>query len=134
MKFNNLIPELRTSNFAKSLEFYTKVLGFKVEYRRKESQFAFLSLEGIQIMIEQNTPEWNTGKLKYPYRRGIHLQIIVKNVKKLLDALKKNNYPLYIELFERWYKIKDNLGGLRQFLVKDPDGYLLRFAEDLGTK
>ena len=134
MKYNSLIPELRTSNFAKSLEFYTKVLRFKVEYRRKEPQFAFLSLEGTQIMIEQNTPEWTTGKLEYPYGRGINLQIKVKSIKKLLNSLKKHNYKIYVEPFERWYKVKNNLAGLRQFLVKDPDGYLLRFTEDLGTK
>ena len=134
MRFNSLIPELRTSDFAKSLEFYTKILGFKIEYERKESQFAFLSLEGTQIMIEQNTSEWNTGKLEYPYGRGIHLQIKVKSINTLLTSLKKYNYEIYVEPFERWYKIKNNLCGLRQFLVKDPDGYLLRFAEDLGIK
>lgn len=134
MMFNVLIPELRTSNFAKSLKFYTEILGFKLEYERKESQFAFLSFEGTQIMIEQNTLEWNTGKLEYPYGRGINLQITVKNIKKLLDSLKKYDYSIYVEPFEREYKVKNKLIGLKQFLVKDPDGYLLRFVEDLGTK
>ena len=134
MKFNTLIPELRTSNFAKSLEFYTEILGFKIEYERREFKFAFLSLGEAQIMIEQNTKEWNTGELDYPYGRGIHLQIMVKSIKPLLVSLNKHSYNIYVEPFERWYRIKDRLGGLRQFLVKDPDGYLLRFAEDLGTK
>ena len=134
MKFNMLIPELRVSNFTKSFDFYTKILGFRVEYERKEPQFAFLSLEGTQIMIEQNTSEWNTGELDCPYGRGIHLQITVKNTNALLDSLKKCNYPIYVEPFEKWYRVKDRLYGLRQFLVKDPDGYLLRFVENLGIK
>ena len=134
MGFNSLIPELRTSDFAKSLGFYTKILGFKLEYERKKSQFAFLSLEDTQIMIEQNTPEWNTAELEHPYGRGINLQITVKNVKPLLMSLRKNNYPIYVKPFEKWYKVKDKLYGLKQFLVKDPDGYLLRFVESLGTK
>jgi len=119
MKFNALIPELRTPDFAKSLKFYTEVLGFKLEYERKESQFAFLSFEGTQIMIEQNTPEWNTGKTEYPYDRGINLQIRVKSIKKLVDSLKKYGYPLYVEPFEREYKVKSKLIKLKQFLVKD---------------
>src|SRR3989344_2587840 len=103
MGFNSLIPELRTSDFAKSLGFYTKILGFKLEYERKKSQFAFLSLEDTQIMIEQNTPEWNTTELDLPYGRGINLQITVKNVKPLLMSLRKNNYPIYVKPFEKWY-------------------------------
>ena len=134
MDFNALIPELRTSDFDKSLEFYTEILGFKLEYERKESKFAFLSLGGTQLMIEQNTQEWNTGELKYPYGRGIHLQITVRSIKPLLDSLKKFHYPLYVKQFEKWYKVKDKSYGLKQFLVKDPDGYLLRFVESSGTK
>lgn len=53
MKFNKLIPELAVADLGRSLEFYAKVLGFKVEYTRDESGFAFLSLQGNQIMIEQ---------------------------------------------------------------------------------
>ena len=53
MEFNKLVPELSVSNIGKSLEFYTNVLGFKVEYERKESKFAFLSYKGSQLMIEE---------------------------------------------------------------------------------
>ena len=67
MKFNKLIPELSVPDFEKSLEFYTKVLGFKVEYARDESRFAFLSLAGNQIMIEQINNAWSTGKLEHPF-------------------------------------------------------------------
>jgi len=35
---------------------------------------------------------------------------------------------------ECWYRSNDLQFGERNFLVPDPDGYLLRFAEDLGTK
>lgn len=134
MKFNALIPELRASDFKRSLKFYTKILGFKVEYERRESQFAFLSFQGAQIMIEQNTKEWNAGKLNYPYGRGINLQIAVKKIFPLLNSLRKNKYKIYVEPFEKWYRVKNKLNGIRQFLVQDPDGYLLRFTEELEIK
>jgi hypothetical protein len=39
-----------------------------------------------------------------------------------------------MEIEEKWYR-KDNHGvGSRQFLVQDPDGYLLRFSENLGER
>jgi len=36
MKFNKLIPELSVSDFKKSIDFYTKIIGFKMEYQRGE--------------------------------------------------------------------------------------------------
>ena len=134
MKFNKLIPELGVSNFEKSLEFYTKILGFKIEYKRNESKFAFLSFQGSQIMIEQINEVWSTGRLEYPFGRGINFQIEVENIKQSLNILKENKYPIFIEPKENWYRQDNKLIGNKEFLIKDPDGYLLRFAEDLGTK
>lgn len=134
MKFNKLIPELSVSDFEKSLEFYTKVFGFKVEYTRDESKFAFLSMDGNQIMIEQVNGAWSTGGLEYPFGRGVNFQMEVKNIKIILESLRKNNYPVFIEPQEIWYRQDNKLLGNKEFLVKDPDGYLLRFFEDLGSK
>jgi len=134
MKFNKLIPELSVSNFEKSLEFYTKVIGFKVEYQRKKSKFAFLSFQGSQIMIEQFNENWSTGKLEYPFGRGINFQIQVESIEIVLKALKEKNYPIFVKPKENWYEKNNRLIGNKEFLIKDPDGYLLRFFEDLGTK
>jgi len=38
------------------------------------------------------------------------------------------------ELSVSSFKKSNQLLGNKEFLVKDPDGYLLRFAEDLGAK
>ncbi|MBW2995281.1 VOC family protein [Candidatus Woesearchaeota archaeon] len=128
MKFNKLVPELSVSDFEKSLEFYIK-LGFKVEYTREK--FAFLSLEGSQIMIEEANDTWKTGELEHPFGRGINFQIEVKDIKKILKALKE--HALFREPEDHWYKVKDKQIGCREFLVQDPDGYLLRFSENIGS-
>ena len=36
MKSNALVPELYVSNYNSSINFYTKILGFKIAYQRKE--------------------------------------------------------------------------------------------------
>ena len=41
---------------------------------------------------------------------------------------------LFLEVEEKWYRVDDQEAGNRQFLVMDPDGYLLRFTEDLGVR
>lgn len=134
MKFNKLIPELSVSNFEKSLEFYTKILGFRIEYQREESKFALLSLQGSQIMIEQSNGAWSTGKLEYPFGRGINFQIEIKSIDPILKSLKENKYPIFIEPKENWNRWGDKLIGSKEFLIKDPNGYLLRFSENLGIK
>ena len=35
---------------------------------------------------------------------------------------------------EAWYRTGPVEGGQREFLVQDPDGYLVRLAEDLGHR
>jgi len=134
MKFNKLIPELTVSNFKISLDFYTRIIGFKLEYKREESHFAFLSFQDSQIMIEAINDHWSTGKLEPPFGRGINFQIEVTKIKPILDSLNNNNYPLFIKPKESWYRQDNQLLGCKEFLVKDPDGYLLRFQEDLGVK
>jgi catechol 2,3-dioxygenase-like lactoylglutathione lyase family enzyme len=133
MKFNKLVPELSVSDLDKSISFYTQ-LGFKIEYERKESKFAFLSFQGSQIMLEQVNKHWETGKLEHPFGRGINLQIQVKDIKPLLANLKKIKHPLKVKPDDNWYRKDKELLGCREFLVMDPDGYLLRFSQDLGKK
>jgi catechol 2,3-dioxygenase-like lactoylglutathione lyase family enzyme len=132
MKFNKLIPELSVSNFDKSLNFYTKVLGFKIKYTRKK--FAFLELNKSQIMIQQINNKWKTGKLKYPFGRGINFQIQVKDIKPILTSLKNNKYKLFRKTEQNWYQKENKLLGCEEFLIQDPDGYLLRFSQNIGER
>lgn len=134
MNFNRLIPELTVANLEKSLHFYVATLGFKIEYRREESKFAFLSLQGSQIMLEERNGGWETGPLDQPFGRGINFQIEVDRLGPLLSALSVARYALMKEPWESWYRQDDQSLGQRACLVQDPDGYLLRFCEDLGTR
>ena len=137
MKSNSLVPELSISDFKKSIEFYTEILGFKIEYQRTEEGFAYLSLGEAQIMIDQigKTRTWKTGEFKHPLGRGINFQIkVVENIDLLLERLSRNNIELFLEPEEKWYRKEDYHVGNKQFLVQDPDGYLLRFFEDLGRR
>lgn len=134
MRFNKLVPELSVSNFEKSLEFYKKILGFKVEYQREKSKFAYLSFQGSQIMIEEVNDNWKTGDLEYPFGRGINFQIEVKDIEPIVRSLKKNKCNLFRNSKDNWYRKANKLLGCREFLMQDPDGYLLRFSQNIGTK
>ena len=65
------------------------------------------------------------------FGRGVNLQISVVSVTPLLDALGAADKALYLPLEEKWYRCGDKEIGQKQFIVTDPDGYLLRFYEEL---
>lgn len=133
---NALVPELNITNFQKSVDFYTQILGFSILYQREEEGFAFLHLGQAQIMIDQigQGRTWKTAELDYPLGRGINFQIKVESIDPLLKKLKQNNIDLFLEVEEKWYRKNNIEVGNKQFLVKDPDGYLLRFTESLGER
>ena len=132
MEFNPLIPELMVSDFQKSLAFYTGVLGFRVEFAREN--FALISYHGSQMMIQQENNKWETGPMEKPYGRGINLEISTDNANAMSAAIKARGTPLFRGVMENWYEANGRLLGSREFLVQDPDGYLLRFSEDIGEK
>ena len=135
MNWNRVVPELDISDFEVSLDFYTRLLGFEVMYTRRN--FAKLELDGVQFMIDLPKSDgsgWNTGKLEKPYGRGVNFEIGVTQIDPIVERLKVAGVELFREPMESWYKTGDNYTGQREFLVQDPDGYLLRFCEDLGIR
>ena len=135
MYFNKIIPELSVTNLKNSLKFY-QTIGFKIEYERPENKFVFLSMGEIQFMLQEISKEdkWDIAPLKYPFGNGINFQLEVDNVNAIYDSLKEYNYKIAFEIEENWYRQNDKLLGNKEFLVQDPDGYLIRFSEDLGEK
>ena len=135
MYWNKTIPELSVTNLENSLNFY-KTAGFKVEYERLENKFVFISLGEIQFMLQEISinDKWTLSPLTYPFGNGINFQLDVNNLEEIYNNFKKSNYKITFEMEENWYR-KDNIMlGNKEFLIQDPDGYLLRFMEDLGEK
>lgn len=135
MHWNKIIPELSVTNLENSLKFY-KTAGFKLEYDRPENKFAFISLEEIQFMLQQisDNDKWNISPLSYPFGNGINFQLEVDNLDEIYKNFKNANYKITFDIEENWYRQDDKLLGNKEFLIQDPDGYLLRFSKDLGKK
>jgi catechol 2,3-dioxygenase-like lactoylglutathione lyase family enzyme len=135
MRFAKLVPELICSDIERSLAFYIDVLGFAVLYARPGERFAYLDRDGAQLMIEQPAGRaFLVGELAQPYGRGVNFQIEVADVAALYRAIEAAAASIHLPLEDKWYRRGEMLLGNRQFIVQDPDGYLLRFFEDLGTK
>lgn len=133
-----LTPELLCKDIKISLSFYLDVLGFIIQYQREESGFAMLERQGARIMLSQYKPEkknnWIAGPLEFPFGRGMNLEIETKLVDDLYANVQKSNAQIFLPIEEKWYRVDETYQGSRQFIVLDPNGYLLRFYEYLGEK
>lgn len=129
MNFNATIPELTVSNINQTKEFYISKLGFNLEYERIKDDFIFVSFEGSQFMFEQlHNDGWNTGDLEYPFGRGINFYISSMNIDSLYQLILQHQIVPYRELHEAVYLCDGKEERQKQFLIQDPDGYLLRFT------
>jgi catechol 2,3-dioxygenase-like lactoylglutathione lyase family enzyme len=134
--FTPLAPELMVSDLQVSLRFWCEGLGFGVVYDAPEHGFAYLERGDLQVMLEQYGADerWLVAPMERPYGRGINLKLRVASLAPILDSLQKLDWPLFRPPVDEWYQTGPVETGNRQFLVQDPDGYLLRFAEDMGSR
>lgn len=133
-----LVPELICSDLVRSRAFYCDVAGFTVRYARAEERFVLLERGGVQLMLEQPVSPSRLlppgANLEPPYGRGMHLEIDVDDVSALHDAAVRAGLEPLLALEDRWYDRADDAVLVRQFAVQDPDGYVLRFTEELETR
>ena len=135
---NALVPEFAVSDWRRSKAFYCGLLGFTCAYERPEEGFCYLRLGEAELMIDQIGlgRTFDGGHLPegYPFGRGLNVQIRVASIAPLVAALERAGHALFLPVEEKWYRTGEVEGGNRQFVVADPDGYLLRFFEDLGSR
>lgn len=133
-----LVPELDVEDLDRSLAFYIGVAGFRIKFGRPEERFAYLDRDGAQLMLEEAAGpgrRFRPAPLEHPYGRGINLMIEVGDIDTLHARIAVAGLcEIVIPLEERWYRENEIENGQRQFVVADPDGYLLRFFTDLGQR
>ena len=128
MDFNKMIPELSVFDIEQTKRFYND-LGFKIEYERPEEKFVFMSFQDSQFMFEQiHDNGWNIGELIYPLGRGINFSIAVDDIEGLYKLAKTLNLEIYRELNRSIYQVNGTEETQTEFLIQDPNGYLLRFT------
>lgn len=133
-----IVPELDVSKLRASTEYYVDILGFRVMYERREEAFVYLERQGAELMLqaaESDGRRFRTASLEPPCGRGINLQIRASDAATMYQAARAHDpASIVLDLEVKWYRTDDGEVGNRQFVVADPDGYLLRFFEDLGRR
>ena len=135
MRWNPLVPELSVGDIFVSLDFYVKGVGFRILFSREDPLFACLELNGAQLMLEEDHSEtWFAGRVRAPRGRGMGLQIEVSDVGAARSRLAALGVRPFRDLRQIWYETGARgakLEGQTEFVVQDPDGYLIRLVEVL---
>lgn len=131
-----IVPELGVTDIDRSLDFWTGLLGFAVEYERPDEGFAYLRHGSAHLMLDRLNVgrSWITGDLEPPLGRGMNLEISLDSIAPALEALTEAGWPFYLPVEEKWYRAGDHELGVRQIAIQDPDGYLVRLSESLGSR
>ncbi len=130
-----LIAEMMVQDYPRSLAFWTGPMGFGVAYTRPAQNLACLvHPDGAQVMIYERDGYWETGPMEPPFGRGAVIQVFVADATAAAARVSAASHPFYVPLREKWRDWGDRLGGQREFLVQDPDGYLVMVAERIGER
>ena len=131
-----LVPELMVADLAASLAFWCGPCGFRVLFDRPEEGFACVERDGSRVMLDE-LPEggphrWEVAPTDRPFGRHVNFEIAVEDSAPVLAALAARRWPLFMEPETKTYRVGAADVTVRQFLVQDPDGYLLRFSQEIG--
>ncbi|WEK71142.1 MAG: VOC family protein [Candidatus Chryseobacterium colombiense] len=118
-KYKSLRPILWTENLEDTIGFYIHVLGFTLQERNDDWQWASLEKDGIEIML--------TKPNQHEDFKGIgftgSFYFTVDHVDELWEDLKTKAKVCYeIETFD-W--------EMREFAVYDNNGYILQFGQHI---
>ena len=105
-----------------SLRFYVEQLGFRTV--RREADFAVVSLGDAHLLLatpDEAVPAMAGWLASGPRGVGLNIRIMVDDVDALYQLASDGGATVIQEIEDREY-------GLRDFIIADPDGFLLRFA------
>ncbi|MCM2270201.1 MAG: VOC family protein [Thermoanaerobaculia bacterium] len=122
MKLERLTPMLRTWNLPGAVTFYTERLGFRCAASSEEWGWAALERDGVTLML--STPNEHEGDAAPAFTGSLYFR--VDDVEAWWSALRDAApvaYPL--EAFDY---------GMREFAIRESDGYLLQFGEEIDVE
>ena len=121
-----LAVELFVPDVAEAVRYYVDTLGFTILRTTPEDQpmFAIAHLGGAVVMF-MNDRAYTGARADLDYRgAGIDVRLMVPDVDAVYERVLKAGVEVMHPIGDRDY-------GLRDFIMRDPSGFRLRFASAL---
>lgn len=122
----SMSPIVPVRRIARSIPFYTEILGFELRERDEAGTFAYLARDGVGLMLI----DLDDHKSVRATTEFLSAYVWVEDAAALFRALE----PALASLPEKRYSdlvVKPD--GRREFRVTDPDGFLMFFG-DMGDR
>ena len=117
-------PEFFVRDVAASVRFYVESLGFVV--LRQETDFAAVALGESHVLLAAEQHTSSELLAAGPRGVGLNVRIMVDDVDAVYERCTKGGVPIVRGIVSQYY-------GLRDFIMADPDGFMIRFASALAT-
>lgn len=122
MKVRHLFPMFETENLRQTIEFYTQILGFECRgMYPNEAEVCWASLWNGEFEIAFGLPNAHTNFEKPLLTGSIYLH--VENIEEVWQKLK--------DKVEIVYPLEDMPYGMREFGIRDCNGYVLNLGENI---
>lgn len=126
-KLESLSPNLISDNVNASVDFYTKHLGFSLAASAPETGafgWAMIQRDGVTLMFQSlKSLQEDMPSLNLDTKGSIGTFFIkMKGIEELYESVKGK-----VEIALEW---RVTFYGMKEFGIKDPDGYFMVFAED----
>lgn len=119
-----IIPTVRCSNMARSLAFYTSVLGFQVfdgDADLTDPSFCTLSLDGDRLYLSSHRGDGTYGQAIVIQTADVDATAATMR-QRGLPPTRRSDSPVHTAPVNQTW-------GTREFYVDDPDGNTLRFIQ-----
>lgn len=120
MRITNIIPQLRTTDLARSIEFYTTKVGFTLEFVHDDFYAGLRS--GDHVIHLKLVDEADPSIDFVEQGDHFHLYFETDDVAAVADALTRRGVPL-----ER--DVHGTAWETRELVVRDDQGHMLYFGE-----
>jgi len=120
MRILGLVPQLRTTDLAGSIGFYTGKLGFTLEFRYQDFYAGIRA--GDSVFHLKQVDEKDPSIDFVDDGDHLHLYFEVDSASEAAEVLRRNGVSLVRE-------VQDTAWGTREFTIKDDQGHTLYFGE-----
>ncbi len=122
MQILSAIAQLRTTNLAESIRFYTAKVGLTLEFQHGDF---YAGIRAGKQLFHLKLSDKKDPSIEFVEKdEHFHLYLETDDVSAAASALKKNGVPLIKDVHETAW-------GTREFVIKDDQGHTLYFGERL---
>jgi catechol 2,3-dioxygenase-like lactoylglutathione lyase family enzyme len=121
MPITGVIPQLRTTDLAESIRFYTECLGLTLEFRYEDF---YAGIRAGRQLVHLKLVDEPDPSIEFVDRGGhLHLYLETDDAAAMAAALKANAVHLVKD-------VHDTPWNTREFVIKDDQGHTLYFGEN----